>query len=160
MLLLRLSHSINFQLLRPALKAHNDTMSSKFGGARIANFLMCWLALCGLANAAFGVAALSNTDIKLTLFQQPATTPTQKLTYFVIYFALSAVGFSYMLWRYNWRCRLSTLLKIAALCCVLLATGLVLRTDTILQGQFMFFGTVIFALLYSLSWSQRHENAR
>ena len=40
---------------------------------------MCWLALCGLANAAVCVAAFTVEKFNLRLFGQPLTTPAQKM---------------------------------------------------------------------------------
>jgi hypothetical protein len=74
---------------------------------------MCWLALCGLANAAVCVAAFTVEEFNLRLFGQHLTTPAQKMEGIALYSAISVAGFVYMLWRYHWRYRLSTLLKIA-----------------------------------------------
>jgi hypothetical protein len=82
---------------------------------------MCWLALCGLGNAAAIAALFTDRKMHFQLFGQLLDSPSQRILGIAFYFLMSAVGFTYMLWRYHWRYRLSTLLKIAVLWCVVLA---------------------------------------
>jgi hypothetical protein len=82
----------------------------------VADVVMVWLALCGLANVAVGCAALLRSDIGWLALMDP--TPVQIAGWIAIYLALSASGFIYMLWQYHWRCKPSALLKVAAFLCV------------------------------------------
>src|SRR5688572_23684186 len=78
---------------------------------------MCMVALGGLASVAVDIASFRLGEIKLSLFGQPVTTTMQRLVLVGSHCAWSALGFLYMLWRQDWRCRLSALLKITAYCC-------------------------------------------
>jgi cell division protein FtsW (lipid II flippase) len=123
----------------------------------VADFCMCWIALCGLGSVATGIASFT-FNIQLFLFGQPVTTPTQRLMHTGIYFAMSAFGFTYMLWRQNWRCRLSALLIIMTFWCAVLATTSALQADRMVQSWLSWLaigGISIFMFLYALSWASR-----
>ena len=87
----------------------------------VADFIMCFFALGGLLDAALGVAFFTDENVRFRLPWQVLESPTQRMEWIAFYSATSLVGFAYMLWRYRWRCRLSTLFKIMALCCVAIA---------------------------------------
>jgi uncharacterized membrane protein YfcA len=130
--------------------------TSKNGAFWIADFCMCWLALCGLTNVAIGLASLTLKS-QLSLFGQPLTTPTQRFAWIGIYVAISTFGFSYMWWRQNWRYRLAGLLKIAAFWCVILAALCALQTDSPTLTLIAVVGLNIFMILYALIWACRRK---
>ncbi len=115
----------------------------------VADFVMCWLAPCGLGNAAAGVAFFTDEKIHFRLFEQRLESPAQRIECVAVYAVMSVVGFTYMLWRYRWRYRLSTLFKIVALWCVVLGA---LKTTPIFMAVF---GTLAFA--YAVAWSCRSK---
>jgi hypothetical protein len=119
---------------------------------RLADFSMCWLALCGLANVAFGAVSITRGG-RLALFGQYLVTPKQKCLWIGWYLAVSSCGFLYMWWRQGWHYRLSELVKLVTFCCVLFA---VFQLDFAAR-QFAFAGTGFFVFLYSISWSRRQR---
>jgi hypothetical protein len=117
----------------------------------IGDFVMCWLALCGLLNAAAGAAFFTDKKMQFRLFEQWLESPAQRMEWIGFYSAMSVVGFTYMLWRYRWRYRLSTLFKIAVLWCVALAA---LKTTPISMAVFG-----ILAFGYTVIWSCRSKGS-
>ena len=82
----------------------------------VADFYMSWFAFFGLGSAAIFLASF-NPKIHTQVYGLGLheDTAAKKLACMAISFAISAAGFAYMLWRYRWRYRLSTLLKISLL---------------------------------------------
>jgi hypothetical protein len=115
---------------------------------------MCLMALGGLTSIAVDIASFRLGEIKLSLFGQPVTTTMQRVALVGSHCAWSALGFLYMLWRHNWHCRLSTLLKITAYCCVLVAA-----TSAIPQGfvpiMIAIASVGVINFLYAFLWSCR-----
>jgi hypothetical protein len=114
----------------------------------LADFVMCWLALCGLVNAAIGMGSfVYNIQIA------DVSTPIQRSAYIAMYLGLSTIGFFYMLWRYNWSCRLSTLVSVTALWCVALAMTPYLQGEPKTLSLCAFLGVVFFLFFYALNWA-------
>jgi hypothetical protein len=113
---------------------------------------MCLMALNGLASVAIAIVSFRLGGIEMTMFGQPVTTTMQKIAIVGGQCAWSALGFLYMLWRYKWHCRLSTLLKITAYCCVLVAAASALRRDGIMIA---IASVGIFNFVYAFIWSCR-----
>lgn len=115
---------------------------------------MCLMALGGLASIAVDIASFRLGEIKLSLFGQPVTTTMQRLALVGSHCAWSALGFLYMLWRKDWHCRLSALLKITTYCCVLVAAA-----STLPQGVVSITIAIasvgVFNFLYAFLWSCR-----
>jgi len=111
---------------------------------------MCWFALCGLVGVAF---VLMSFAVPVDAGSFTDTTLTGKVVEIAKDAILSAVGFSYMLQRYHWRYRLSTLLRIAVFWCVVLA---LLATNSVLAL------TIIVALVfaYAVIWAGRRKVLR
>ena len=119
----------------------------------IADFCMCWLALCGVTNIVAGVASF-RFKIGLSLSDEPITTPAQKLIWIGLCSLMSGIGFTYMLWRHNWHCRLSTLLKIPLLWCAAFAAFAATQLGGA-GGIFGILGLAFFVFVYSVSWASR-----
>ena len=119
-------------------------------GRWLADFVMCWFALCGLVGVAF---VLMSFAVPVDAGSFTDTTLTGKVVEIAKDAILSAVGFSYMLQRYHWRYRLSTLLRIAVFWCVVLA---LLATNSVLAL------TIIVALVfaYAVIWAGRRKVLR
>jgi hypothetical protein len=117
----------------------------------VADYFMCWFALGGLVNAAFGVAAFTVEKINLPLVGQFLTTTAHKLEWIAIYSVASAIGFTYVSWRYHWRYRLSTLFKIAAFCCIVLGALTANAVFAILTA-----GPLVF--VYAVVWACRRKD--
>jgi hypothetical protein len=92
---------------------------------RLGDFVMCWLALCGLANVAVGFASFLRGDICWLGRVDGHSTTIQRIGWIAVYCGISAAGFVYMLWRYHWRCRTVTILKAAAFLCASFLTALI-----------------------------------
>lgn len=91
------------------------------------------------------------------------STPLQRTAYIAEHVGISAIGFLYMLWRYNLSCRLSTILSVVTLWCVALAI------TPNLQGEFTplslgaFLGLGFFMFLYVVKWAcyrKTHPNRK
>jgi hypothetical protein len=117
----------------------------------LADFCMCWLALCGLANAAVGLVSFA-VQVNFDLLGHPATSPVLKVAWIAIYSAISAIGFAYMLWRFQWRCRAFTLLEIAVFFCVVLAALAIHVAVAIVCIGFP-------VLVYTVIWANRRYKA-
>jgi hypothetical protein len=113
-----------------------------------ADFVLCGLALCGLVNTAAGFAAFNARTNSQLSEHGLTTTATQKLEWIAIFAVVSAFGFTYMLWRYHWRYRLSTLFKIGAFWCIALAAATTNTAFAIWIG-----GQLVLA--YAIIWSSR-----
>jgi hypothetical protein len=68
----------------------------------------------------------------------------------LMFSAMSAIGFSYMLWRYHWRYRLLTLFKIA------MFWGVILAAITI-SVMFTIYASIPLMLAYAFVWSFRRK---
>jgi uncharacterized membrane protein YfcA len=126
--------------------------SSNKASIRFADFFMCWCALCGLVNAAIGSASFGSDMIHLALNGEPVNTWKQRLTYIGIELAWSGIGFCYMLWREQWRCKLSTIFQIVTLWCTILGAAMLLQTHEIL-GNIGLALVVAFVFWYTINWS-------
>ena len=115
---------------------------------------MCLMALGGLTSIAVDIASFRLGEIKLSLFGQPVTTTMQRLTLVGSHCALSVLGILYMLWRHNWHCRLQTLLKITAYCCVLVAAASALPQGVV-PIMIAIASIGIFNFVYAFIWSCR-----
>src|SRR5262245_7092771 len=120
----------------------------------IADFMMCYLAFSNLIYAMFNVVSLNRND-SAVLVAPPGATFQKKLAYTGIYFGLAAVGFLYMLGRYNWICSISTLLKLTAFCCVVLGLAHFLEADRTWRGFIAFEALAWTLFVYCILWSRR-----
>jgi membrane protease YdiL (CAAX protease family) len=134
----------------------DDRDRAKSRARRVVDFLMCWTALGAMVNVAVGAASFV-LDINLILFGLPITSSTQRWQWIGIYLAWSAVGFTYMLWRQSWRCRLSDLLILVTFLCAVFALMPALQGDRTIQGPLVVIGIGIFALVYSWRWSRTRQ---
>jgi hypothetical protein len=114
----------------------------------IPDCILCWFALCGMANAAVAVASFTNTERRAQFVQEIWGTPAQRLTYIAISTTISATGFTYMLWRYRWRYRLLTLFKIALSWFAMFAA-----VATNITIGMLVIGVLIFA--YTIYWASQ-----
>jgi hypothetical protein len=124
----------------------------KTTGFWIADFFFCWLSLGGLWNTAVVVVSFNMTGIKMQLFGQPIETTAQRIICLVYYAIMSAVGFTYMLWRYHWHYRLLTLINIGFSWFIMLAAA----TANILMATI---AISIIIFMYVIYWSSRHKEA-
>jgi hypothetical protein len=123
----------------------------------LADFLMCSLALIALVNAIFGVASF-NFDLKLSLFGNPVTTVTLRFLWIALYLALSGLGFSYMLWRYDWRFGLATLWQIPVLWCLTFGVVLAMQLGQII-GLLAIGSLGLLLLWYAVIWASKPKPA-
>jgi hypothetical protein len=113
-----------------------------------ADFVMCCLALVGLVGIAFVLMSFAGR-IGNSSFTN--ATPMDAAGEIAKNAMRSAVGFGYMLWRYHWRFRLSTLLKIAVFWCAALASFAAFPTNVPYAGTAMF----VFVFVYAVIWTSR-----
>ncbi len=76
---------------------------------------------------------------------------------------MSAFGFLYMLWRYNWSCRLSTLFSVGTLWCIDLAITPHLQGEPSPLSLIAFLGLGFFMFLYAVKWAcyrKAHPNRK
>ena len=108
---------------------------------------MCCLALVGLVVIAFVLMAFAGH-----IDNSPFTnaTPMEAAGEIAKNVMRSTVGFVYMLWRYHWRYRLSTLLKIAVFWCVVLAS---FATNVPYAGNAIF----VLVFVYAVIWTCRRK---
>lgn len=117
----------------------------------ILNFVMCWFALGGLCNVVIGAASYSS-DVPMNLHGKPIENATQRFQWTAESAVLSAIGFTFMLWRKKWQFRLSTLFILTVVWCVVFASVSVLRPND-------FASTIPFALIglamfcYCIYWA-------
>jgi hypothetical protein len=119
----------------------------------IVDFLMCWIALCGLANVAVGIASF-HFKINLSIFGEPIEAPVQRFSWIALYLAVSIVGFTYMLWRNRWRFQLLTLLKVPILWCVIFASVAMIPQLPVI-GVVAFLTCTLFIFSYAIYWASR-----
>jgi hypothetical protein len=112
---------------------------------------MCMMALSGLTGIAVDIVCF-RLGIEVSFSGETVTTNTQRFALVGSHGAWSALGFLYMLWRHNWHCRLSTLLKIMAYCCVLFAAGSALSRAGIMIAMA---SVGVFNFVYAFIWSCR-----
>jgi len=153
-----LTETRNLAELTPK-RSNHPLKPTKNPAVPVVDFCMCFLALCGLFNVAVGVAAFA-FNLNLDMFGVAVTTTAQKLEWIGIYFVLSAVGFIYMLWRYEWRYRLSTMVQLAVLWCVFLVVTPMIATARGFLSTFLMGGISLFVVIYCLSWAGRTKRDR
>ncbi len=117
----------------------------------LVDFLMCWFALTGLGNVAVGVADLTK-DVSLFA---AGTTFHEKLGVFAEYGCGAIVGFVYMLWRYQWHCRLVTLAQITTFWCVMLAAAKAMDRKLEARTVVLVLGMGCVLVGYSIYWPSR-----
>ena len=132
---------------------------SKKRGMPILDFFMCWVALCGLFNVAIGMASFVY-EINIRFNGALVTTSMQRYQWIATYFALSAAGFTYMLWRQKWHCRLSALILLVTIWCVVFAAAPMFQGDRSVQGIVAIACISLFMLAYAAIWSflQSHRS--
>jgi hypothetical protein len=130
-----------------------DHRIERLGGGfvpRLGDSVMCWLALCGLANLAVGFASFLRSDIHW--LGELDATPIHTAGRIVEYFAISAAGFAYMLWRSHWQCRAAAIWKAAAFLCVAFILVLI--------HPFLWVAVMApVAFVYTLVWASRERGA-
>jgi hypothetical protein len=149
-----------FPIPGPRIPIRTSKLANKPGNKAaiwIADFFGCWLAVCGLIQIAIGFASFTWNDerIGLKLFDQPVKTTTQRLEFIVLSILAASIGFCYMLWRYHWRCRLSTMLSLMVHFCVLLGLTRLMTPNHELLLVIVFSGICIYAFSFTAYWASR-----